>query len=239
MPTQTPALRARSTRYLAARRMGWAFIALAVIAALVIGYEFVWTDQVAKRASHNAVNQVQKVWTDGGLTPADRPSRSGLNLKPTTDVFAVMRIPRLGSDWQQPVIEGVESGDLARGVGHYTMTSMPGVIGNFAVAGHRVTHGHPFYNLDRMQPGDLIGVQMRDVVYVYRALSLTVVKPDAVKVLAPTPFKPNVAPTKPMMIISTCNPRYSARQRLVLTAEMITSYPLALAPPDLRAKAQS
>lgn len=223
--------RARRTR-----RVGQLFIALSVIAALVIGYEFLWTDYQSGKASKNAVKQLERAWQSGGLTPADRPSRAGLNLTPTTDVFAIIRIPRLGSSWQQPVIEGVESDDLARGVGHYPSTAMPGVIGNFAIAGHRVTHGHPFRELDQMRPGDLIGIQMRDVVYVYRALSLRVVKPDAVRVLAPVPFQPSAAPMKPMMIISTCNPKYSARERLILTAEMITSYPVNLAPKQLKAQ---
>lgn len=219
-----------------ARRIGQLLIALSVIGALIIGYEFIWTDYSSGKAAKNAVQELEHVWNSGGLTPADRPSRAGLNLSPTTDVFAVMRIPRLGSTWQQPVIEGVQSNDLARGVGHYPSTSMPGVIGNFAVAGHRVTHGHPFREMDMMRPGDLIGVQMRDVVYVYRTISLRVVKPNAVKVLAPVPFQPGAAPTKPMMIISTCNPKYSARERLILTAEMITSYPVSLAPKQLTAR---
>lgn len=232
----SPVRPSRYSRARTARRAGWSLIALALIGALILGYEFIWTDYQSRKASHAAVKQLEHVWDNGGLTPADRPSRAGLHLKPSTDVFAVMRIPRLGSQWQQPVIEGVQQNDLARGVGHYPMTSMPGVIGNFAVAGHRVTHGHPFRELDRMRPGDLIGVQMRDVVYVYRALSLKVVKPDAVRVLAATPFQPGKAAVKPMMIISTCNPKYSARERLVLTAEMITSYPLSLAPSQLKAQ---
>lgn len=219
-----------------ARRIGQVMIALSVIGALIVGYEFIWTDYTSGRASKNAVKELEHAWSSGGLTPADRPSRAGLHLEPTTDVFAVMRIPRLGSSWQQPVIEGVQSNDLARGVGHYPSTSMPGVIGNFAVAGHRVTHGHPFRELDRMRPGDLIGVQMRDVVYIYRTLSLRVVKPNAVQVLAPVPFQPGADPTRPMMAISTCNPKYSARERLILTAEMITSYPVTLAPAPLRAR---
>jgi sortase A len=58
--------------------------------------------------------------------------------------IVLLRIPKFGKDWQKPVVEGVDKDDLARGIGHYPRTQLPGEPGNFAIAGHRVTHGSPF-----------------------------------------------------------------------------------------------
>jgi sortase A len=54
----------------------------------------------------------------------------------------------------QIVVEGTNTPDLRKGPGHFTGTPMPGEAGNFAVAGHRATYGHPFYNLDSVKVGD-------------------------------------------------------------------------------------
>lgn len=212
-----------------AKMIGSLLVAASLILALFIGYEFLWTDFASKRAADRATAQLQRVWAEGGLTPADRPT-AGPRPPAATDVFAIMRIPRLGRQWQQPVIEGVTLDDLARGVGHYPGTAMPGVIGNFAVAGHRVTHGHPFRDLDRMRSGDPIAVQMRDVVFIYRVRGIKIVTPDRTDVLFPVPRQFGVDPVEPLLTLTTCHPKYSARQRLILTAEFDTAYPVALAP---------
>ena len=70
--------------------------------------------------------------------------------------FAFMHIPRLGKNYAVPVVQGVGLDDLARGIGHYPRTVMPGHVGNFAVAGHRATHGEPFAYLDKVGKGDLV-----------------------------------------------------------------------------------
>jgi sortase A len=215
---------------------GRLLVLVSLILALVIGYEYVWTDIQAKRAAQAATESVQRVWADGGLTPADRRPEAGPPPPIATDVFAIMRIPRLGRDWQQPVIEGVTLKDLARGVGHYPQTAMPGVIGNFAVAGHRVTHGHPFRDLDRLRSGDPIAVQMRDVVYVYRVRGIKVVTPERTDVLLPVPRQFGAEPVEPLLTLTTCHPKYSARERLIVVATFDTAYPVTLAPPKFVAK---
>lgn len=209
---------------------GRILVAVSLILALFIGYEYVWTDIAAKRAADQATEQLQQVWEEGGLTPADRRPLTGPPPPIATDVFAIMRIPRLGSDWQQPVIEGVRLADLSRGVGHYPGTAMPGVIGNFAVAGHRVTHGAPFKDLDQLRSGDPIAIQMRDVVYVYRVRGIKIVTPDRTEVLFPVPRQFGADPVEPLLTLTTCHPKFSARQRLVVTATFAAAYPVALAP---------
>lgn len=215
---------------------GRILIVAGLIFALFVGYEYIWTDFAAKRAANQATEQLQRVWEEGGVTPADRRPLTGPPPPIATDVFAIMRIPRLGREWQQPVIEGVRMQDLSRGVGHYPGTAMPGVIGNFAIAGHRVTHGAPFQDLDRLKSGDPIAVQMRDIVYVYRVRGIKVVTPDRTDVLFPVPRQLGVDPVEPLLTLTTCHPKYSARERLIVTAAFDTAYPVTLAPKKLIAK---
>ena len=65
-----------------------------------------------------------------------------------------IRIPVIGLN--QVVVEGTNTPDLRKGPGHYTGTPLPGQVGNAAIAGHRTTYGHPFYNLDSVKVGDPI-----------------------------------------------------------------------------------
>lgn len=229
-PTRTNPTGRHRTGVRTARLVGGVLVLLALGLALLAAYQFIWTDLVARRAAERATHEVQRVWQAGGLTPADRPSIAGPRPPTATDVFAIMRIPRLGRDWQQPVIEGVRLEDLARGVGHYPGTAMPGVLGNFAVAGHRVTHGAPFRELDRLRRGDPIAVQMRDAVYIYRVRGIKVVDPDRTDVLLPVPRQFGVDPVEPLLTLTTCHPEFSARERLVVTAVFDTAYPVNLAP---------
>ena len=65
------------------------------------------------------------------------------------------------------VVEGVGDDDLARGPGHFPGTALPGEVGNFAVAGHRATHGEPFAHLDKLEEGDPVVVETVDGWLVY------------------------------------------------------------------------
>lgn len=226
----------RPDRARAAVLIGRILVVVSLILALVVGYEFLWTDIASKRAAGQATEAVQRAWEEGGLTPADRRPQTGVAPPIATDVFAIMRIPRLGKQWQQPVIEGVTLRDLARGVGHYPGTAMPGVIGNFAVAGHRVTHGHPFRDLDLLRSGDPIAVQMRDVVYVYRVRGIKIVTPERTDVLLPVPRQFGADPVEPLLTLTTCHPKYSARERLIVVAAFDTAYPVTIAPPKFTAR---
>jgi sortase A len=114
---------------------------------------------------------------------------------------------------------------------------MPGEQGNFAVAGHRVGRGSPFLDLDRMQPGDPIVVETSDYWYVYRVLGdpatgdydsdpsgipgQHIVRPENVEVISPSPGGPaDGAPSGAYLTLTTCHPKYSAEQRLIIHAAL-------------------
>lgn len=123
----------------------------------------------------------------------------------------VIQIPAIGVD--QVVVQGTSTDDLRSGPGHYAGTPLPGQAGNAAIAGHRTTYGHPFYNLNEVVRGDPVVVTTRQGVFTYRVDDVSIVSPSDSSVLAPT--------TAAELTLTTCNPRYSASQRLVVKAGLV------------------
>jgi LPXTG-site transpeptidase (sortase) family protein len=127
------------------------------------------------------------------------------------------------------VVEGVALADIEYAPGHYPDTAMPGQIGNFSVAGHRIPP--LFWNLQKVQPDDQIVVQTQDNWYVYQVTANEIVTPHSIEVIAPTPDRPGVKPTEPMLTLTTCNPKWNNYQRMVVHARLITTTPYAAGPP--------
>ena len=125
---------------------------------------------------------------------------------------AIIAIPRIGLD--QVVVEGVGAPQLAVGPGHYPGTALPGQPGNSGIAGHRTTHGAPFNALAELVPGDPVVLTTLQGTFTYRVTRSLVVAPDDVAVLRPTAV--------PQLTLTTCNPKYSAAQRLVVEARLTT-----------------
>jgi len=122
----------------------------------------------------------------------------------------IIQIPKIGLD--MVFVEGTGTADLRLGPGHYPGTPLPGQPGNAAIAGHRTTYLHPFYNLNEMAAGDPIYVTTAQGFFKYVTTQLLIVNPSDVAVVAPSPT--------PELTLTTCNPRFSASQRLVLQASL-------------------
>ena len=128
------------------------------------------------------------------------------------DAVARIEIPSIGLDTK--VVQGVTPDDLKKGPGHYPDTPMPGELGNAAIAGHRTTYGEPFSDLDGVEPGAEIILTTVNGRFVYRATGSEVVAPTASEVVATT--DPSVA----KLTLTTCHPRWTARERLVVFADL-------------------
>jgi sortase A len=219
----------------ARQAVGEILITAALLIALFAIYQLFWSNHSASRAAQSGITEVTQAWeSTDRLTPDDRGAQPQAGVrKPVTDVFAILHIPALGKGWSAPVVEGVGVEDLRRGVGHFPKTQMPGVNGNFAVAGHRATQGEPFRDLDRLVPGELIGVELREVIYVYRVLTNRIVAPTRTELLLPVPGKLGVTPTKAVMTLVTCHPRWSSEFRMVVIAELEGSFLKSQAPKAL------
>lgn len=132
---------------------------------------------------------------------------------PIGSPVGTIQIPKI--NLAMTVVEGTDEAQLAMGPGHYPTTPLPGQAGNAAIAGHRTTYLHPFYNLDALAPGDLIFVTTLQGTFLYSVATSQVVLPTDVSVVDPTPT--------PQLTLTTCNPRYSASQRLVVHANLVAS----------------
>ena len=117
--------------------------------------------------------------------------------------FGRLVVPRL--DLSTVAVEGTDSGDLARGPGHYPSTSMPGSGGVVAIAGHRTTYGHPFRHIDDLRPGDRITIEMPYGTYRYVVYAKRIVDVRNWAILGRRTFE--------KLVLTACHPLYSAEQR--------------------------
>ena len=95
---------------------------------------------------------------------------------------------------------------------------MPGQIGNFAIAGHRVTHGQPFSRLLELDKGDQIVVETRSAIYTYvldTAPRDLTVEDTATWVIDPVPGKPDATPTQPLITLTTCQDLFHSPDRSI------------------------
>ncbi|MEU2239154.1 class E sortase [Streptomyces sp. NPDC018338] len=157
-----------------------------------------------------------------------RPSSSPTPPAPDSRAFAILRIPRLGLT--VPVARGVSKRSvLDKGyVGHYPGTAGPGLPGNFALAGHRNTHGEPFRYVNRLREGDRITVRTRERTFTYRVDQvLPQTAPRDVGVIQAVPrslVKPSYGYSRPgsYLTLTTCTPEFSSAYRLVVWAKLVS-----------------
>ncbi|MCX4990672.1 MULTISPECIES: class E sortase [unclassified Streptomyces] len=148
-----------------------------------------------------------------------------------SQAYAVLGIPRLSL--RVPVAEGVSKPDvLNKGyVGHYKGTQQPGQAGNFALAGHRNTHGEPFRYLPRLRHGDTITVETRTAVYTYTVdRTLPQTSPRDGGVIRPVPrstVRPSYGYSEPgyYITLTTCTPEYTSRYRMAVWGKLTAMRP--------------
>jgi sortase A len=114
-----------------------------------------------------------------------------------------------------PLLQGIEESDLAKGIGHYPGTAMPGGLGNFAIAGHRAGNGEPFAEFEKLVAGDKIYVQTADATYVYSLEYDTKVKPSGTWVIDTNPKNMPVDNTRKLITLTTCDPKWNSTHRWV------------------------
>jgi sortase A len=149
---------------------------------------------------------------DGNDDQDTTPTTLGPPPAPTAggDALANLRIPAIGLE--KIVVEGVSLENLKRGPGHYPDTPMPGQAGNVAIAGHRTTYGAPFNRIDELEQGDEILITTTQGAFIYRVSGQQIVSPSQVEVLEDA--------GDDRLTLTACHPKYSARQRIVVTAKL-------------------
>jgi sortase A len=144
------------------------------------------------------------------LPPPSDPYAAG----PVTQIGSI-QIPKIGLLHQ--VFEGITLTVIDHGPGHWPGSAMPCQRGNSVFPGHRVTHTHPFLDIDRLAPGDQIVFHMPGKDCVYKVTGTKIVLPSALYVTDPTPT--------PTVTLIACNPKHSAAQRIVVTGKLIAAIP--------------
>ena len=211
------------------RGLGWTLITAGALVLLYLVYLLWFTGFETDRQQQQLLEQWSlQVGDVEAVLPGESAAGEGDGEESEEvapgDAYAAIRFERPGSD--EPlvqdgtlfVVEGVSLGDLRRGPGHYPQTDVPGGDGNFAISGHRTTWSAPFYDLDDLQPGDLVHVVDRDgVEWTYEVREQRVVQPTDVWVIGDDPLGTGA----PLMTITTCHPRFSDAQRLIVFAELV------------------
>ncbi|RKR76211.1 class E sortase [Frondihabitans australicus] len=229
--------RARRSRRSASAVLAGLLAELLLLGGSGIGLYVLWstwyTDVTGVAAQNAIVEQLRLPETKPG--GAERPATDTdipvlAEPQGLADVFGTMRIPRFGADYERPIGEGIDRQKVLNtiGLGHYEGTAMPGGVGNFAVAGHRVTYGKPLNQIAELKTGDPIVVRATDkaagfdVWYVYEVTDAEIVTPDHVETIAPVPNRPGVSPSgnDRWLTLTACHPMWSAAERYVVHAKL-------------------
>jgi sortase A len=135
-----------------------------VVGVLLLGYvawQLFGTNVVSHRKQDQIVQDTVRIWGH-----EDRVMGQGASDLHGAD--ALVSIPAFGKKYVVPVQEGTSDDVLAEGFGHFRGTAGPGQVGNYALAGHRITHGEPLRHLPSLRPGDTVVVQTRTHQFTYR-----------------------------------------------------------------------
>jgi sortase A len=126
------------------------------------------------------------------------------------DAIGRIVIPKIGLSLQ--VVQGTDAASLEKGPGHYPGTALPGLAQTVAIAGHRTTYLAPFRHIDALRPGNRIVLDMPYGRFTYVVQYRRIVAPTALWVIRNAGYD--------RLVLSACNPLYSATQRIIVFARL-------------------
>jgi sortase A len=201
------------------RGTGRTLITAGVLILLFVAYQLWGTGLAEARGQRSLRHEFERSLAGPGQGTVGTPAPGsptttapvGPPPPPEGAAVAILRMPTIGVE--KHVVQGVSLADLKKAPGHYPQTPMPGQPGNAAIAGHRTTYGAPFFNIDELEAGDPVLVTTTQGSFRYEVREKRVVRPTEVSVLAPTPDN--------RLTLTTCHPRYSANERLIVVAALV------------------
>ena len=199
------------------RGTGWTFIGMGSFVLYFLVYQLVGTNAVTSRGQTDLRNELQREWSAAPAAPKATKTKKVVAKPPAIGKpLAVLDIPKI--QLKKVIVQGVGRDELRKGPGHVPSTVMPGQEGTFGVSGHRTTYGAPFYRLNELTKGDTITVVTRESIYTYTVTRTDIVRPTDTQVLDNV-IGPDGKP-KATITMTTCHPRYSARQRLIVFGDL-------------------
>lgn len=222
--------------------LGIVLLVAGVVCLAWVGWQYFGTNIISEKEAAKEIATLEDAWNqpvpapdatpapDAAPAPDATAAPDGSPLSPReTDMGEaawLIRIPALGADYEWPVIAGVGVEDLKKGVGWYPTTGQPGEVGNFALAGHRVTNGEPFRRMLELQVGDTIIIESRDSIFTYELTSapgqLTVQDTES-WVLDPVPGNTDVQPSESLITLTTCEDLFHSPDRSVAFGKLVAS----------------
>ena len=215
----------------ALRILGWTMVWSGTLIVAFLAYQLVGTNFITARAQDSAEAAFEARLAQATDLAEPIPFEQDdptIGVEPSGPTITLPSLyPEDAPDVGEPVgritiggigvdhvlMEGVDRSTLKAGPGHMPWTPLPGQPGNAVISGHRTTYGAPFFDLDQVALGDLITVETLRGNHTFEVRETLIVAPSDVWV---TEFRPGA-----WLTLTTCNPRFSARQRLIVVAELV------------------
>jgi sortase A len=184
-----------------------------IAAALVLGgyvWWLLWGTGLTTRAAQNDLRPGFEATV--GTKGADEGPSADTVVQVPGKAVAILKIPKI--DVNYVVVEGTDTESLKKGPGHYAKTAYPWEeAGAVAIAGHRTTYGAPFWSLNELHEGDKIVLATEYGTFEYRMTHSKIIDPSDGSVLDAT--------KNATLVLTTCNPRFSAAERLIVFADRV------------------
>lgn len=206
----------------------WAGLVMILAGIGILGYvawEFWGTTIISKERQKDAISELERAW-DSGETEVTTEFGSAK---------ALIEIPRFGEDYRVPVMEGISDEVLGAGYGHFSTSADPGQVGNFALAGHRITHGEPLRDMPELRVGDKVRVLTKEKTYVYELTSNgddLVVPFTSIWVTDPLPDNPEEGGVEPeqvegqrLITLTTCSELFHTDDRMIAFGKLVAEEP--------------
>lgn len=213
----------------ALRILSTALITAGIVIFIDVGMTLAWREPVSsiygsikQSEARDQLNDLEsKFPTNRDLKKVKPISDPRKRITALADIFAKrhaetgqaigrIEIPRF--DLDAVLIEGTDTASLEHGPGHYPYTPLPGQGGTVGIAGHRTTYLAPFRHIDSLKPGDKIFVDMPYAQFEYTMQSFRIVAPSQTDITDPVGY--------PRLVLTACNPLYSAAQRYAVFAKL-------------------
>lgn len=214
-----------------ARGFGQLLMTLGVVTLLFCVWLLWGTGMVTSRAQASLTDELARSWSDGSADPAETAAPGARAAPPLGTAIARLHVPSLDEYEPWAVVEGVDVPALKRGPGHMPGTALPGQVGNVVLSGHRTTYGAPFNRWDELGAGDQVVLETQEGWFTYTLIGSQVVAPTAVDVTLPVPGQRGAAPVEPLLTMTTCEPEYSAAERMIVSGRLTSTRPRSDGPP--------
>ncbi len=219
------------------RDISWVLIISGLLLVIDAGVTLVWQEPITAvigKIKQGEINKRFLSFTTTPLSPIDVHALVSLKTQEKRISYLARReqhqvttgaaigrieISKIGADFD--IVQGTDSSSLEKGPGHYPSTSLPGLGETVGIAGHRTTYLAPFRHIDALKPGDRILVKMPYADFTYTVQYHRIVLPTALWVTR------NVGYDR--LVLSACNPLYSAAQRIIVFARLSSVVPLGAA----------